>query len=97
MCGFHYDQIKNKYGNNLRLLFTDTESLIYEYVFEGFSKGKEMLDFSDFPAKSKHNNSKKLVVGYLKKLVLPLTNLLDLTQRCIRLVDDNDGHEKQRV
>ena len=56
-----------------------------------------MLDFSDFPAKSKHNNSKKLVVGYLKKLVLPLTNLLDLTRRGIRLVDDNDGHEKQRV
>ena len=97
MCGFHYDQIKNKYGNNLRLLFTDFDSLIYEYVFEGFSKGKKMLDFSDFPAKSKHNNSKKLVVGYLKKLVLPLTNLLDLTQRCIRLVDDNGGHKKQRV
>ena len=56
-----------------------------------------MLDFSDFPAKSKHNNPKKLVVGYLKKLVLPLTNLLDLTQRCIRLVDDNGGHKKQRV
>ena len=56
-----------------------------------------MLDFSDFPAKSKHNNPKKLVVGYLKKLVLPLTNLLDLTQRGIRLVDDNDGHEKQMV
>ena len=97
MCGFHYDQIKNKYGNNLRLLFTDFDSLIYEYVFEGFSKGKKMLDFSDFPAKSKHNNPKKLVVGYLKKLVLPLTNLLDLTQRGIRLVDDNDGHENQRV
>ena len=33
MYQFHYDyikNIKNKYGNNSRLLFTDTGSLMYE-------------------------------------------------------------------
>ena len=30
MYEFHFDYIKNKYGNNSRLLFTDTGSLIYE-------------------------------------------------------------------
>ena len=49
---FHYDYIKNKYGNNLRLLFTDTSSLMYEIrtvdVYEDFSNDKEMLDFSNY-------------------------------------------------
>ena len=47
---FHYDYIKNKYDNNSRLLFTETDSLIYEikteHVYKDFSKDKEMFDFS---------------------------------------------------
>ena len=50
MYEFHYDYIKNQYGNNSRLLFTHTDSLMYEIktedVYEGFSKGKEMFNFS---------------------------------------------------
>ena len=30
MYEFHYDYINNKYGNNSRLLFIDTGSLMYE-------------------------------------------------------------------
>ena len=37
---FHYDFIKNKYDNNSRILFTDTDSLMYEIktedVYEDF-------------------------------------------------------------
>ena len=44
---FHYDYIKNKYGNNSRLSFTVTDSLIYEIktedVYGDFSNDKEML------------------------------------------------------
>ena len=49
---FHYDYIKNKYGNNSRLLFTDTYSLLYEIktkdVYKDFSNDKEMFDFSNY-------------------------------------------------
>ena len=62
---FHYDYIKNKYGNKSRLLFTDTDSLMYEIktedVFEHFSSNKEMLDLSNYSTKSKYyNDSNKL-------------------------------------
>ena len=34
MHEFHYDYIKKKYGNNSILLFTDTDSLVYEIETE---------------------------------------------------------------
>ena len=68
MYEFHYDYTKNKYVNNSRLLFTDTDSLMYEIktedVYKDFSSDKEMFDFSNYSTKSKYyDNSKKLVVG----------------------------------
>ena len=72
MYKFHYDYIKNKYGNNTRLLFTDTDNLMYdiktEDVYEDFSKDAEMFDFSNHSTESKYyDNSNKLVVGKMKR------------------------------
>ena len=54
----HYNYIKNKYGNNSILLFTDTDSLMYEIkaddVYDDFSKDKEIFAFSNYSAKSKY-------------------------------------------
>ena len=48
MYKFHYDYFKNKYGNNSRLLFTDTDDLMYEIktedIYKSFSNNKEMFD-----------------------------------------------------
>ena len=50
MYELYYDYIRNKYVNRSRLLFTDTDSLIYENktkdIYEEFSKDKEMFNFS---------------------------------------------------
>ena len=58
MYEFYYDFIKNKYGNNSRLLFTDTDSSMHEIkpedVYEDFSNDKEMFDFSNYSTKSKY-------------------------------------------
>ena len=52
MFEFHYDYIKNKYGNNSRLLFAGTDSLICEIktedVYKDLSNDKEIFDFSNY-------------------------------------------------
>ena len=58
MYEFHYDHSKNKYGNNSRLLFANTDSLMFEIktedVYGNFSSNKEIFDLSKFPIKSKY-------------------------------------------
>ena len=68
---FHYGHIKNKYGNNSRLLFRDTDTFMYkiktEDVYEYFSNDKEMFDFRNYLSKSKYYiDLNKLVVGKME-------------------------------
>ena len=54
MFDFHYNYIKQKYGNKAKLLFTDTDSFIYEIQTEDFYKDisgdvKDRFDTSDYP------------------------------------------------
>jgi hypothetical protein len=71
MYQFHYDVMRVKYGDRLKLLFTDTDSLCYEIqtndLYEDFVELREHLDMSDYPVDHKcfsRDNSK--VVGKFK-------------------------------
>ena len=68
MYEFHYDCIKNKYDNKSKLLFTETDSLVYEIkmedVYEDFSSNKEIFDFSNYLTKWKYyDDSNKWFIG----------------------------------
>ena len=70
MFDFHYNYIKPKYGNNAKLLFTDTDSLFYEIQTEDFYKDisgdvKNRFDTSDYP----ENHPSGIPTGINKKVL----------------------------
>ena len=102
MCEFHYNYIKIKYDNNSRLLFSVTDSLMYEIKTEDaygdFSNDKEMFDFINYSTKSKYyNDSNKLVVGKMKDETggVAIEKFVGLKPKMYSfLVDDNSKHKK---
>ena len=53
MFDFNYNQLKNKRGNESKLFFTDTGSLMYKTeineVYEELQKSKDKFHFSEYP------------------------------------------------
>ena len=70
MYEFHYNYIKPKYGDKAKLLFTDTDSLMYEIQTEDFYKDisgdvKDRFDTSDYPP----NHPSGIPTGCNKKVL----------------------------
>ena len=70
MYEFHHDYIKNKYDSKSKLLFTDTDSLMYEIhsedIYKDFGSDKEMLYFNYLTKSKYYDDSKKLVIRKMK-------------------------------
>ena len=69
MYEFHYKYIKSKF--DAKLLFTDTDSLVYEIktkdIYEDFYEDKNLFHFSDYPLDSKFFDPvNKKVIGKMK-------------------------------
>ena len=70
MYDFHYQYIKPKYGEKAKLLFTDTDSLMYEIETKDFYKDisedvKDRFDTSDYP----ENHPSGIPTGINKKVL----------------------------
>ena len=92
----------NKYGNNSRLLFTNTDSLMYEIktedVYKAFNNNKEMFHFSNYSTKSKYyDNSNKLVVGKMKDETagVAIEEFANLKPKMYSYLGDNNSEHKK--
>ena len=70
MYDFHYNYIKPKYGDNAKLLFTDTDSLAYEIQTEDFYRNissdvKSKFDTSNYPK----DHPSGIITGVNKKVI----------------------------
>ena len=99
MYEFHYDYIKDKYVNNSKLLFTDTDTFMYEIktedVYEDFSSNIEMFDFSNYSIKSNyHGDSNKLVVGKMKDEIggVAIAEFVGLKPKMYLFLVDHNKH-----
>ena len=71
MYDFYYNVLKNRYGDKLKLLFTDTDSLCVEIetedIYKDMSEQKQYYDFSEYPKDHfLYNTDNQAVVGLMK-------------------------------
>jgi hypothetical protein len=71
MYDFHYNVMKKRYGENLKLLFTDTDSLCYEIQTDDFYSDikdqSDLYDFSEYPKSHMlYSDVNKKVIGKFK-------------------------------
>ena len=96
MYDFHYNYIKNKYGEKAKLLFTDTDSLTYEIeaedVYQDFWDDKNKFDNSDYPESSPYfDKTNKKVIGKFKDEAagVPICEFVGLRSKMYSYIKDN--------
>ena len=71
MYQFYYDVLKKKYNENIKLVYTDTDSYVIQTmtddVYKDFNDIKQHMDFSDYPVEHPcHDKTNKKVLGMFK-------------------------------
>ena len=92
MYDFHYNHMKMKYprANELKLLFTDTDSLVYAIqtnsIYEDMAvDASEKYDFCEYPKDHPlYSTSNKKAFGYFKDELnsVPMEELVGLRPKC---------------
>ena len=102
MYDFHYNYIKEKYGDKSKLLFTDTDSLTYEIeakdVYKDFWNDKNKFDNSDYPEDSLYyDKTNKKVIGKFKDEAsgIPICEFVGLRSKMYSYIKDNQNVGKR--
>ncbi|XP_053212251.1 uncharacterized protein LOC128395792 [Panonychus citri] len=101
MYQLHYDTFKSYYGNNIKLLYTDTDKFIYHMKTEDLhvdlEKFGDIMDFCDYPEDHwLYNTQNKKKLGYLKDEMngSQIHEVIALKSKMYVIVSD-DGEKKR--
>ena len=101
MYDFHYNYIRDKYSDKAKLLFTDTDSLMYEIqtddVYKDLFLDKEKFDNSDYFKDSPfYFGDNKKVIGKFKDEAagIPITEFVGLKSKMYSYIKDNGDGSK---
>jgi len=103
MYDFHYNFTKKQWPDS-ELLFTDTDSLVYnikcENVYQDIYDNKDLFDLSDYPTCSEfHDNSNNTVIGKMKDefIFVPVREFVGLRSKMYAVIlDDNKLTKKAK-
>ena len=100
MYDFHYNVINKKYGEKAKLLFTDTDSLMYEITTEdiykdlyGTEEMKNLFDNSEYSEDNEYFfKENKKVIGKMKDEAggVPIVEFVGLRSKMYSYIKDNN-------
>ena len=94
--------IIQKYVDNSKLLFTDTDSLTYHIktddIYKDFKENSDLFDFSDYSLdgyRSKDNTNKKVVYKFKDETAgVPIAEFCGLRSKMYSILLDNEDEKK---
>ena len=88
MMKFHYDVIEKRFNGSSLLLYSDTDSLVYQImtsdVYEWVRENRNIFDLSDSVRADMKDNTNKKKLGMMKDEMntLPISSFISLNPKC---------------
>ncbi|XP_064653079.1 uncharacterized protein LOC135503432 [Lineus longissimus] len=102
MYDFHYSHMMKKYGDKAQLLYTDTDSLVYNIqtddIYKDMQKDAHLYDFSNFPKDhALFSEANKKVIGKFKdeEAGHVITEFIALRSKLYSYTTDKDDEVKK--
>ena len=105
MYSFYYDVLKPKYQDNIKLVYTDTDSYVIKVetddLYEDFKEINEYMDFSDYNVEHpNYDKTNKKVLGKFKDEMNGkiITHFIGLKPKayCYKVYGDEKEHKKSK-
>ena len=103
MYKFYYDVMKPKYGDNIRMVYTDTDSFVFhtktDDIYKDLHDIKDEMDFSDYPIYHKcYDTTNKKTLGKFKDETHGniITDFIALRLKCylFKILGEEEEHKK---